>query len=211
MLIVAISDTHNKHNQITIPECDLLIHAGDATGQGTSSEVKNFAKWFVKQPAKHKIWVPGNHEKHFESSLPGSMLWFTEHCPEAHVLIDQEVTIEGLKIYGSPVTPWFHNWAWNRHVEDIKKHWEAIPNNLDILITHGPPHGILDQIASGMEHLGCKELVKAIEQKTPKRHIFGHIHGGHGQAYSSNTSFYNVSMLNEAYVPAHIPTLIRVD
>jgi Icc-related predicted phosphoesterase len=200
MLIVAISDTHNKHSSIVIPECDLLIHAGDATGRGTYSEVVDFAEWFEKQPAKHKVWVPGNHEKHFEKELPASMLWFTEHC-SGHVLINQEVTIEGLRIYGSPVTPYFNNWAWNKYPDEIQEYWNAIPEGLDILITHGPAFDILDTVYPGCQPLGCPALRASISIKKPKIHISGHIHGGHGTLKHDATTHYNVSICNEAYQP----------
>lgn len=210
MKIIAISDTHNKHKTLgTLPECDLLIHAGDATGQGRESEIKNFAQWFHKQPAKHKIFVPGNHEKEFENNLPASLLWFTEHCPGAHVLINESITINGLKIYGSPVTPYFLNWAWNEHITGLQKAWATIPTNTDILITHGPAYGILDTTFPGNKSLGCLVLLKEIQERVlPKIHICGHIHGGYGKATVKATTHYNVSICNEMYQPINPITVV---
>lgn len=181
MRIVAISDTHNRHHQIAIPECDILIHAGDATGRGHEFEVRDFARWFNEQPATHKVFIPGNHEKIFEKRLPESMAWFTEECPTGHVLINQLLTIDGLKIYGSPVTPWFYDWAWNEYTDGLKRTWEAVPADIDIMVSHGPAHGILDEIEPGHGHLGCAVLRDELARIKPQAHIFGHIHGGHGQ------------------------------
>lgn len=104
--ICAISDTHNHHNKLIIPECDILIHAGDWTGQGAKSEIENFAKWLDKQTqCKNIVVIPGNHELYFEKGLPDSRNWFTDNCSRAKLLIDEGCEIEGIKIWGSPVQP----------------------------------------------------------------------------------------------------------
>lgn len=213
--IVGISDTHNRHNKLVIPECDILIHAGDATGMGRESEVRNFAKWFDKQDAGHLIWVPGNHEKDFEDCLPHSLEWFKEECPTGIILINESVNIEGINIYGSPVTPWFYDWAWNVHRHQIKKYWNNIPLNTDILITHGPPHQILDEIvyANGDpkgEFVGCWELSDRIKDlKQLKHHLFGHIHFWGGQTVAKDGILYhNLSICDEAYMPSNPITII---
>src|SRR5690606_2941656 len=147
MKVIALSDTHNQHKKITIPECDILIHVGDWSSKGTFKETKRFAKWLNEQPSDNIIVVPGNHEIEFERGLPISKDWILDYCSRAKILIDDGVEINGYKIWGSPVTPWFHSWAWNRgRGEDIKKHWDLIPNDTDLLLTHGPPVDILDII-----------------------------------------------------------------
>lgn len=213
--IIAISDTHNKHNQIKIPECDILIHAGDATGRGRESEVRNFAKWFNKQPAKYKIFVPGNHEVDLENNLPYSKKWFEEECSSGIMLINQEVTIKGIKIFGSPVTPWFHNWAWNKYPNELDTFWEeTIPEGTNILITHGPAVGILDQVtyADGTPKsgfLGCYHLLERIRAVKPDLHFCGHIHSGHGEKHIDGTSFYNVSICDEMYSASNPITIVE--
>lgn len=216
MKIVAISDTHNQHNKLIIPECDLLIHAGDWTGQGKKSEVVNFTKWLNKQnQCKEIIIVPGNHELYFERELPGSKLWLIEECPRAKLLIDEGCEIDKVKIWGSPVQPWFHDWAWNRDTHSIQPHWNAIPDDINILITHGPPYGILDQTtyADGSirpEHLGCSQLMERIKIVKPDLHFFGHIHYPGGRAASVfGTTFYNASICDEMYVPSNPLTIVE--
>lgn len=233
MRIVAISDTHNRHKKLTIPECDLLIHAGDWSGKGAKSEVEDFAKWMAKQTqCKNIVVIPGNHELYLEQGLPTSRAWFTDHCPNAHLLIDEAVTIEGIKIYGSPATPFFCDWAWNRapgakraechiaygqikYANPIVPHWNAIPDDVNILITHGPPYGILDTTtyADGSprnEPLGCSDLMKRIKElKDLDLHFFGHIHHPGGtQLHRDGVSFYNAAICDETYYPSNPLTIL---
>lgn len=199
MKLVAISDTHNRHNRLKIPPCDLLIHAGDWSFRGTWSEVTEFADWLEKQPAKHIVVIPGNHEKFFEEAMPYSLEWIKDRCPRAHLLIEESVTIEGINIYGSPITPFFHNWAWNRYIDEIKVHWDKIPEDTDILITHGPPANILDDLILG-GNVGCYHLLDRVKEVEPDLHFFGHIHFAHGNKVVGKTHFYNVSCCDEDYV-----------
>lgn len=233
--IAAMADSHNKHNKVTIPPVDMFIHAGDWSGMGRESETRNFAKWLNKLDARHIVVVPGNHEVEFEQGLPSSLNWILEECPRAHILIDQSVVIEGVKIHGSPITPWFHDWAWNRSIREdgmvykaprfggggsvfkqiptIMPHWDLIPEDTDILVTHGPPYQILDELvfADGTpkgEHVGCHHLLERIKKVKPDIHIFGHIHCGHGQKHIEGTSFYNVALCDEMYMPSNGITII---
>lgn len=209
MKIIAISDTHDQHNKLAIPECDILIHAGDATNVGTEEEVRDFARWFSEQKARYLIWIPGNHEKKFEDSLPHSLQWFEKECPSGRVLINESINIEHINIYGSPITPWFGNWAWNSHREDIAKYWNAIPDNTNILITHGPPAKILDY-APQCGNVGCTDLyIRTQQLKQLKHHIFGHIHFSGGQTKLHNGIMYhNVAICNETYYPNNPITVI---
>ena len=118
----------------------------------------------------------------------------------------------GLKFWGSPVQPEFMDWAFNvKRGPDIKKYWDMIPDDTDVLITHGPPWGLLDQIRPGreVEHLGCGELLKAVRRVKPKLHVFGHIHGGYGSFKEGPTQFVNASLLNEAYRPVNAPIVVE--
>lgn len=227
MKIISISDTHNRHENIKIPKCDILIHCGDWTSLGKYSEVRNFAQWLDKQDAKHIILIPGNHELEFEGKFPESRSWITDFCPRANLLVDESVVIEGIKFHGSPATPFFCDWAWNRTKNDaptrhyigneqekliqpIKPHWDKIPDDVNVLITHGPPHGILDQttFADGEprpERLGCELLMNRIKElKDLDLHFFGHIHAPGGQqVHRDGVSFYNSSICDEAYYPSN--------
>lgn len=116
-----------------------------------------------------------------------------------HYLEDSSVCIEGINFYGSPVTPFFYDWAFNcERGEKIKQYWDKIPENTDVLITHGPPFGILDKTTTG-EIVGCEELAKAVNRIQPKVHIFGHIHEEYGMIAKGETTYINASLLNERY------------
>lgn len=218
--IVCISDTHNRHDKLIIPECDILIHAGDWTGRGYASEIRPFAQWLNKQydQCSEIVVIPGNHELEFENELPLSLTWFKEECPDAHLLIEQEVIIDGIKIYGSPITPFFCDWAWNRYPQDITKHWNRIPDDTNILITHGPPYDILDKTtyADGTireDRLGCPQLLKRIKElKDLDLHFFGHIHNDGGRQYNQDgVTFCNAAICDEHYYPSNPITVIEYE
>lgn len=211
MRIVAISDTHNKHQYLSLPDGDVLIHAGDATSMGSDKEIEFFASWFNAQKFKHKIFVPGNHDWGFERDFAKYAALFTD----AHVLHDASVEIDGIKFYGAAWQPEFCNWAFNvpRGAESAAN-WAKIPDDVNILITHGPPYGTLDLVHSGrlsIENVGCEALEERIKHlKDLKLHIFGHIHDSHGHIVKDNVAYVNASFLNDSYVPAYPPVVIQL-
>ena len=191
--ITFISDTHNKHNSIKIPETDILIHAGDATGRGTLQEVKSFLAWLSNQPAQHKIYVAGNHDFLFERDPGYAKMLLSEHDNISY-LQDSMIEVMGLKIYGSPHQPEFYNWAFNRTSDQLKAIWSEIPSEIDILVTHGPPYGILDKTADN-DIVGCKWLREEVLGRVkPKIHHFGHIHEEYGAIKIDDTVFVNSSI-----------------
>lgn len=194
MKIVCISDTHNKHRKIDIPDGDILIHSGDFSSNIKS--IYNFNDWIRELPHKYKIVIAGNNDFIFEKDPQIARNIITN----AIYLEDSGIEINGFNIWGSPVTPRFLNKAFNRNRgKEIKKHWDMIPLNTDILITHTPPYKILDQNFFG-KHLGCEELRNKVDVLKPKIHIFGHIHNSHGVKNINNTIFVNASSLNELYL-----------
>ncbi|MEO5929216.1 MAG: metallophosphatase domain-containing protein [Candidatus Kapaibacterium sp.] len=211
MRIVAISDTHNRHDAVIPPDGDILIHAGDCTGRGTIAEVRAFLEWFERQPHQIKILVAGNHDFLFQRNPILARNLIVTHAPEVIYLCDDGTTINGLTIYGSPWTPWFHDWAFNAHRgRAIRRCWKMIPSNTDILITHGPPEGIAD-LAEG-RHVGCADLRKRIDTLPGLRaHIFGHIHSGYGAVTEKGVHYLNASICNERYQPVNAPIVIDID
>jgi len=209
MKITLISDTHSKHNQLTLPKGDILIHAGDVSSRGNKREVKNFLNWFSKQDYKYKIFIAGNHDFFFEQENENII---QEIIPENIIYLnDSGIEIEGIKIWGSPIQPTFFDWAFNRERgTEIKKHWDLIPNDTDILITHGPPFGILDQTVRG-ENVGCKELLIRVLEIKPKIHVFGHIHEAYGEAQKHDIKFINASVLNVRYQVTNLSVEVDFD
>ena len=114
-------------------------------------------------------------------------------------LNDSGVTIEGIKIWGSPIQPWFYDWAFNRQRgSEICKHWDLIPNDTDVLMTHGPAYMRLDKTTSG-HYVGCMDLLTAIRRVRPQFHISGHIHEAYGMVKEGVTTYINASVLDERY------------
>ena len=199
----ALSDTHTLHRKIHVPEADLLIVAGDFCAHGKQGEARNFVAWLRELPHPHKVIVAGNHDLCMEADLSLGRRLF--HAEGEHYLFDREVTVCGLRIYGSPWQPAFHDWAFNlpRNGEALRTVWDRIPEGLDILVTHGPPHGILDRNAEG-DLCGDEVLLTEVEKKAPRMHVFGHIHEGHGvTGWYGPTLFVNASICTRQYVPRH--------
>lgn len=203
MKFVIISDTHGQHNNLSLPKGDVLIHAGDISQRGEENEIIDFLNWFSNCDFKYKIFIAGNHDFFFEETLEKDI---QKIIPENIIyLCDSGVEVENIKIWGSPITPWFFDWAFNRHRgNQIEYHWQLIPSDTDILITHGPVFGKLDKTSRG-ENVGCEDLLHIIESIKPKVHICGHIHEGYGQTTSSKTKFINASVLDEKYALVNPP------
>lgn len=209
MRFVHISDIHNWHNNIKVPDGDCLIVSGDFTGLGTIQEIASFNHWLGTLPHRHKIVVAGNHDKLFETnrSLAEAML------SNAKYLEDKEIIIEGIRIYGSPWQKEFHNWAFNLPAgAPLKEKWDLIPSGIDILVTHSPPFGILDYIPGhhSYQHLGCPELLDAVMRINPTYHLFGHIHYAHGIEIRNGTTFINSAICNEGYDPIQAPHVFDI-
>lgn len=212
MKIVFISDTHAQHQNLQLPKLDLkdsestmLIHTGDISTMGRESEVKDFLEWFEKQDYTYKIFIAGNHDFLFERNPSLAESFIPKNCI---YLNNSSVEIEGIKIWGSPITPRFFDWAFNcDRGEKIRKYWEQIPNDTDIVLTHGPAYGILDQTKHGLL-VGCEELIKIIEKIKPKIHAFGHIHEAYGKVNNVDTTFINASVLDIRYQLVNEPFLI---
>ncbi len=197
MKFVTISDTHGQHSRLTLPEGDVLIHAGDVSRMGKEGQVLDFIQWFGQQPFEHKIFIAGNHDFYFEK-MPDDVIG--KIIPKNVVYLnDSSVTINGIKIWGSPISPWFYDWAFNRYRgADIRRHWDLIEPDTDILVTHGPVYNILDRTTRG-EHVGCEDLLHTVNTIKPKVHICGHIHEAYGRREVGGTTFINASVLDENY------------
>jgi Icc-related predicted phosphoesterase len=196
-----ISDTHGEHHFLSIPEgIDMVIHSGDAANPKNpytnEPAFRDFLNWFKDLPIKYKIFVAGNHDSSVEKRLISrkdfelNNIIYLEH---------ESVQIEGLNIFGSPYTPEFHQWSFNVKREKLHKYWEAIPENTDILVTHGPPKYILDNDMG--VNLGCTSLYKRVKLlPNLKIHQFGHIHN----RISSNEIYINRGIFQQPEGPKFI-------
>ena len=207
MKIVAISDTHGKHRELTLPDGDLIIHAGDFCHYGSQSDLEDFLSWYKMLDYQTKILIGGNHD--FFAAESGDR--FRQMLPSGIIYLeDSGIEIYGLKIWGSPVQPDLVQWAFGKKRGlPMKAHWDLIPPDTDILITHTPPYGILDQTRSGRS-IGCEELTKRIAELDLRIHIFGHIHGSYGKCKIGNTQYFNASNMDSAKGLVNPPFVIEI-
>jgi len=231
MRIVFISDTHTQHahsglNKMLSDILDenpesVLVHCGDISSRGRIQEVTDFLDWFNGLGFKYKIFIAGNHDFLFEDDPEMITDLLSTKYKNLIYLNDSGVEIDGIKFWGSPVTPRFFNWAFNRD-SDIQYHWSMIPYDTNVLITHGPPYGILDFTQRDRKPVGCHYLRRRLfDLKDLKIHAFGHIHEAFGSQVGdteddfseeslNNIHFVNASYLNLDYRPVNRPICIDI-
>lgn len=193
MEIWHISDTHGYHERLQVPVVDMVIFSGDCSNppwpDASEPEVRRFLEWFYELPIQYKIFVAGNHDAAVEKGLVSR-----SDFEEAGIIYlhNESVEIEGLKIWGSPFSPTFGNgWAYNMDRDKLPELWATIPDDTDIIISHGPPQGYRDMakrftrtfrgwIEDGEEACGCLALTERVHQIKPKLVCFGHIHNNDG-------------------------------
>lgn len=216
--IAMISDTHASHRDknLHIPYADVLIHCGDCMGRSFDrASLGDFANWFMDQPHPHKILVPGNHDGLFQRNEAEARSFFSD---DTHILIDESVDIYGRRFYGMPWTAPFYDWYFMAGDLGMEEYVAKIPMDTDVLITHGPPYGILDEAPDWdsndgrLIHVGCAWLAKAYAERkiNPQVHCFGHIHRAYGEVKGS-THFFNCALLGEDYMLTNKPYLIEIN
>ena len=213
MRICCISDTHGKHKKLVLSNytADVLIHAGDFTkGKDLGlSETVEFLKWFSMQPFEHKLFIAGNHELQVEADSD----YFEELLtmfPTITYIHHKEVVIDGVKFYGSNYANKFYDWAFMDEEMGLSKLWAKIPEDTNVLVTHGPSYGYCDLVtndASRDPHVGSQSLTRRKQLLTELNwHISGHIH----EAYGVVGKNLCVSVLNEDYRLVNRPIIIEI-
>jgi len=200
--ILCISDTHDEHERLRIQACDILIHSGDATSTGSHRRMVKFGAWLSAQPAKHIIFVPGNHDRIAEENWS---LFKGCFDPAVHLLNNDMVEIEGLKIWGCPYTPAFCNWAFQAEDGDEDGRYPSLfhmtgrVDEADIIVTHGPPKGILDITDEG-ESIGSRAMRKLVDRVQPKLYVCGHCHTSFGRMTGVHPSGKKTTFINASSV-----------
>lgn len=230
MKITFISDTHTymydeHYKELILPEGDILCFSGDIMSSGyKEGELIHFLKWLSKQPFKYKIFIAGNHDRFLEDKRLIAEEIISRYQDYGVVYLNNSsFEYEGIKFYGTPHQPYFCGWAFN--VPDFEKLvniYRMIPDDTDVLLTHCPPYGILDQShqsnysnPTGENHLGSLELKEVLAEKyhrdgQPRVHAFGHIHGDGGkQMQGENTLYINAALCDEKYDPVN--DIITID
>lgn len=215
MKITCISDSHLKHKYIdtrAFANTDILIHAGDFTGNGSAQQAIDFLQWFEALPVKHKIFVAGNHDEICTTVSWSELL--TQYAPSCHYLYNSSVTINGYKIWGSPYSNTFGYWSFMKDDEDLSKIWKTIPADTDIVVTHGPAYGIADKVLNADyrdPHVGSQSLRLRLQKlKKLKLHVTGHIHESAG-THLGLWPTVNASICDLSYVPFNQPISVHLE
>lgn len=211
MRLVCISDTHNKHRDLTLPTGDVLIHAGDATMLGEEEKCRDFLAWFSAQPFSTKIFVPGNHDFWFEE-LTGEELGALEIAYNIRILAQYRrytYTQENYSILGLPWSLPYGPWAYQKTEEQMEEFLATHTWSPDIVVSHGPAKLILDKTKRG-EAAGSEALLDWIREREPKVVISGHIHEAYGAVQHGPTLFVNAALLNEKYQQVNAPWVLDI-
>lgn len=227
MRIVATSDTHFFVDPAVIPDGDVFIHAGDLMNRGTVNEWDDCLAWLDALPHQHKYFVPGNHDFHL-MLYPGPAMQDLRRVgvkTVGHPLSDTVVTLpNGMTMLGSPWVTDLMRWAFNSNEDAIREHMMSA-GPADIVVTHSPIHGILDEVVVGSrakftdrgmirepvyEHTGARSYIGYMNEFKPLVWIHGHIHEGYGQQTidKTGTTVYNVCLCDINYKHRNAPAII---
>ena len=203
MKLVLTSDTEGEHWNAVLPKGDVLIHAGDIIKLGFSdsqvNQLRDFIDWFSSQPHKYKIFIGGNHDSillapgftRIKHDPPTAATYLPENM---FYLNNEMVEIEGYKFWGSPNTVAFFRMAFEEREDKLKEIYSEIPDDVDVLITHTPPLGVMDENSKG-KNCGSVSLRERLTEITPKVHVFGHVHHSYGHQYIGGTDCFNASYM----------------
>jgi Icc-related predicted phosphoesterase len=208
MKICCLSDTHQHHKKIKMPEVDMIIHAGDFTYRGELDEVKKFLQWYGEQKAKYKLLVCGNHEVEI-SKQPFQLLQQMCEDQGIRILNNNHTIVEGLTIFGSPNSNKFgHGWAYNSTENELENIYSSILPDTDVIITHGPAYGRLDRVLMG-NCVGSMALTKRIsELSNLKLHVTGHIHESRGILIRNGVLTVNAAICGIPYTDVIINPIV---
>lgn len=207
MIICAISDSHGVHRKLEIPKCDIFLFCGDA-GITSLDKLNDFNQWLGELDAQHKIITMGNHDGYVEEI---GKEWAKQLFTNAIYLENDSCEIMGLKFWGSPFSVLFNNWSFMLPDNELKKIWETIPEDTDIVLTHGPAYGILDQVGYHNISQGSVSLRDRLKEVKLKMVFSAHIHE-HGslEYFDGKTRYFNCSVLNDTYHLENKPTIVEI-
>lgn len=208
--ITSISDTHSFHKKLILPGGDFLVFAGDMEARD-EHDLLDFCTWLDKQGYEHIIVIGGNHDGYLANHGDVAKEILKDHCT---YLENSGCEIDGVKFWGSPYTPIFGTWWFMEPSSKLRQYWDMIPEGTDVVITHGPPYGILDvplnMLSDEKEHVGCRYLLERIRRIKPKLSVFGHIHFSYGTEEKFGVKFINASICNEEYDPDYKPVEVEL-
>jgi Icc-related predicted phosphoesterase len=210
MLIRAYSDLHGYLP--LVDPCDVLLIGGDVSPLEHESDLElmtkwiegEFSDWLADCPAGRILLVPGNHDFILEARTDWPDL-------PAELVIDEQIDLGGVTVWGSPWVPKLKEWAYYGDDEKLESAAAAIPKGTDIWLQHGPPYGILDRLWRGEQHVGNGHTLNAMVSNPPKFFLCGHIHEGAGVAEHHGVTIANNSFVDEFYEPQFRHYALRSD
>lgn len=230
MKLAFIADMHGNLKFLVDP-CDLLLIAGDLCPASPSPFISvgmqrnwlnsKFKKWIEELPVRYVIIIAGNHDWIWEVSKSEVPMWIPNNYCDLGMIANNKIAYiedywihhEGLKIYGTPWQPPFCNWAFNKEVDRLKLCWDNIPDDVDILLTHCPPYGIMDETQYpeyAKQHIGDRNLLNRIKEIKPILSVYGHNHGENGVIKIDGTTFVNCSIVDERYKLTKKPIYLEI-
>jgi Icc-related predicted phosphoesterase len=206
MKFSCISDTHGIPDKLKIESSDFIIHSGDILKKYKLEQVEEFVHWYSNLPAKYKILVAGNHDRF----MTREKQTFLDMIKDKIIYLENSgIELEGIKFWGSPSVKWCGPYKHFTFMDETEAQeiFSQIPPDTDILISHGPPYGILDSDSEldGTYHHGSKALLERILQIKPRYHVFGHVHRNYGQFQNEHTIFINSCIVSNDEIPENNP------
>ena len=203
-----ISDTHGMHDDLGRLSGDVLIHCGDFEDlfSRSSDELDEADDWLGQQDFDLILCTGGNHDLALERRVQDGV----QPLRNAAYLQDSEFVWRGVRFYGAPWVPDLYGHAFYADDRALADAWDTIPQNVDVLITHTPPRGILD-VSSRGDVLGCPHLTDRLKSVKPALHCFGHVHHSSGHQSVGGTTHVNASVIGKAYEIAHPPFVFDLD
>lgn len=206
--IVVVSDTHGEQEELGTLEGDVLIHCGDFEDLFTDDPgvLDRVDVWLARQRFQEIICTGGNHDRELERRVRTGM----QPLANAHYLQDSGFEFGGLNFWGSPWVPMLDGHAFYADDNKLKVAWSRIPDDVDVLITHTPPEGILDTSSRGAGY-GCPYLAETVRHFKPRLHCFGHVHAAAGRLDVDGTIFVNATSVDTRRGGVNPPTVIDLD
>eukprot|EP00727_Mastigamoeba_balamuthi_P001510 m51a1_g11356 hypothetical protein (257) ;mRNA; r:7246-8136 len=219
--LVLLSDTHEQEGGLAVPAGDVVVHAGDLSYTGDPQALRSFARWLRGLPHPHKVVVAGNHDltldpahydrafhdvKFGQAAIEEAAADLRASCT---YLENSSAECAGLRFWGSPCSPGFGDWAFSLDAEGLERTWAMIPQDTDVVVTHGPAYGHGDLCISE-DRAGCKVLLRRILATQASLHVAGHIHEGRGVTHEGGVCFVNASAVNVGYQPVNAPIVVDI-
>jgi Icc-related predicted phosphoesterase len=191
--LVLMSDLHDRPAHV--PQGDVLVIAGDFTCGDDELSLRSDLSWIKSLGFLSVVAVVGNHDLSLMHALRTKPQMVDDLLQRAGITLlrDAETEVNGLRFYGV---------GWQSQV--------VIPAGMDIVVSHCPAKGMVDQRQPTSEHLGDEWLAKQVARVKPRLVVSGHFHGGYGRQEYDGTTFVNCSLANEARQGVNKPWVVEI-